>query len=51
VALTRAKYLVVVVGNADTLGYSQIWNYFLNIMELKKSYVKIVNRNNYQKVV
>jgi regulator of nonsense transcripts 1 len=29
VALTRSKYLLIVVGNADTLGSDYIWNNFL----------------------
>lgn len=29
VALTRSKHLLIVIGNADTVGSNEIWNKYL----------------------
>lgn len=36
--LTRSKYLLVVVGNGDTLGSNEVWNDFLNWAEGNEMY-------------
>ena len=41
VALTRAKHLMLVVGNGYTLGSNEIWDSFLTFCEKQKSYYKI----------
>ncbi len=38
VALTRAKFVLIVVGNADTLGSNETWDTFLRWAEEKNVY-------------
>lgn len=39
--LTRAKFVLIVVGNGDTLGTHEVWNDFLEWAECKKVYYEI----------
>lgn len=41
VALTRSRFLLIVVGNAYTLGSNEIWHKFIDFAVEKKSYVVI----------
>lgn len=43
VALTRARFLLIVVGNGDTLGGNSTWNDFLTWAEKMKVYYQISN--------
>lgn len=45
VTLTRAKHLLVVVGNGNTLGSNEVWNQFLEWAERDKCYYTIYNKN------
>ena len=41
VTLTRAKYLLVVVGHGDTLGGNEVWNEYLSYTTSLKDYHEI----------
>jgi superfamily I DNA and/or RNA helicase len=41
VALTRSKFLLVVIGNADTLGSNEIWDGFLTHVAKQKQYMRL----------
>ena len=41
VALTRAKHLLIVVGNGDTLGSNEVWDAFLSWAEKNHCYYQI----------
>lgn len=41
VALTRAKHVLLVVGNANTLSSSETWSEYIEHMARMKNYVKI----------
>lgn len=47
-ALTRSKFLLIVIGNADTLGSNEIWNNYLNMMDKQGRYVRLQDRENYR---
>ena len=46
VALTRARHLLIVVGNGNTIGSNETWNNYLNWIENKKTYYQINSSNN-----
>lgn len=46
VALTRAKYVLIVIGNGETLSSNEIWNQLLNHMIKKGNYYTINNAEN-----
>lgn len=46
VALTRAKFVLIVIGNGDTLSSNEIWNQLLNHMIKKGNYYTINNAEN-----
>ena len=46
VALTRARFLLIVVGNAYTLGSNEIWHKFLDFAVLHKGYLSVPSLSN-----
>lgn len=48
VALTRSKFLLVIIGNADSLGSNEIWNEFLKLIEYQKRYMRLDDREDYR---
>jgi ATP-dependent exoDNAse (exonuclease V) beta subunit len=41
VALTRAKFSLIIIGNGDTLSSNEVWNQLLSIAEQKKLYFEV----------
>lgn len=51
VALTRAKYVLLVVGNANTLSSNETWSDFIDFMVSKKSYAKVPVKDQMKDVI
>lgn len=51
VALTRSRFLLIVVGNAYTLGSNEIWHKFIDFAVEKKSYVVIKNEESAKEII
>ncbi len=45
VAITRAKFVLVIIGNSNTLAYDSNWSNLIDFMNDKNSYVKIPNED------
>jgi superfamily I DNA and/or RNA helicase len=51
VALTRSKYLLIVIGNANTLGTNEIWDMFLRHVVQQNQYMKLDSNDTYKAAV
>jgi superfamily I DNA and/or RNA helicase len=51
VTLTRSKYLLIIVGNGDTLGSNEVWNNFLEFVENQKCYYEIHKETDSDKIL
>lgn len=50
VAITRARYTLIVVGNSRTLCSNELWGNYVKFMVNNNYYIKLENRSDLQKI-